>query len=300
MEKSKIAYKGWENCYYLANDLIELYITTDVGPRIIHFGYKGEPNVLKQFDSQMGVTGGTTWHSFGGHRFWHAPEHPVRTYFPDNSPVKVEELPDGVKLIAPVETTTQVQKEIEIRLVDGKPSLSVTHRLINHNLWDIKVALWAITVMKQGSIGILPLPKRGSHAENLLPSSTLVLWAYTDFTDPRWRMGKNYIQLVQDANNTTPQKIGASVPDGWGASWVDGYLFIKQMEIFEGAPYVDLGSHFELFTNDEILELESVGQYQTIEAGTAREHVELWSLYRDIPYPDSEKTITEQIARLVN
>lgn len=77
----KISYLGWPNCYRLSNDQVDLIITTDVGPRIIRFGFVGEANEFVEFPEQVGRMGEAEWLNFGGHRLWHAPENKARTYF---------------------------------------------------------------------------------------------------------------------------------------------------------------------------------------------------------------------------
>jgi hypothetical protein len=42
---------------------------------------------------------------------------------------------------------------------------------------------------------IIPLPQRGTHPENLLPTTSLVLWQYTHMSNPRWTWGSQYILL---------------------------------------------------------------------------------------------------------
>ena len=42
----RVAYRGWPNCWRLANDYVELIATADVGPRIIHFAPAGGENVF--------------------------------------------------------------------------------------------------------------------------------------------------------------------------------------------------------------------------------------------------------------
>jgi hypothetical protein len=95
----KIDYHGWSNSYRLSNDLIELVVTTDVGPRLIHFSFKGEENEFLTSPDMMGTSGGDEWCLYGGHCFWHAPEHPIRTYLPDNTPLVFEDHNDYVRLV---------------------------------------------------------------------------------------------------------------------------------------------------------------------------------------------------------
>src|SRR5690349_10985616 len=37
----KTEYGGWPNCYRISNGEVELIVTTDVGPRIMHYGFVG-------------------------------------------------------------------------------------------------------------------------------------------------------------------------------------------------------------------------------------------------------------------
>src|SRR5690606_35403023 len=113
---------------------------------------------------------------------------------------------------------------------------------------------WALSVMAPGGMGILPLPPRGTHPEDLLPTSTLTLWSYTDLSDPRWTFGERFIRLQQDSNSAKPQKIGASVPDGWAAYQLGDTVFLKAFRPHTGGHYPDKNCSVEMFTNSEMLE----------------------------------------------
>src|SRR4051794_14464514 len=84
----KTDYAGWPNCYRISNGEVELIVTTDVGPRVIHFGFPGGKNVFVEYKEQLGKSGENTWQARGGHRLWAAPESMPDTYALDNSPVK--------------------------------------------------------------------------------------------------------------------------------------------------------------------------------------------------------------------
>lgn len=290
-----INYKGWANCVRLSNGLVDLVVTTEVGPRIIRFGFIGQDNEFKEFAGQIGLTGGDTWRNYGGHRLWHAPEDPVRTYFPDNSPVNYEEIKGGVRIMQSIETTTGIQKEMEIFLAPDRAHVNITHRLYNTNLWAVELAPWALSVMAPGGTAILPLPPRGSHTDNLLPANSLTLWAYTDMSDPRWTWGQRYILLRQDPHNPVPQKLGSSVPDGWMGYARNGHLFVKRATYLEDELYPDLGCSMETFTNDEILEVESVGPLAYLETGDFTEHVEDWFLFDGVPAPTGDEDVVQKI-----
>ena len=178
-QSSKTNYNGWPNCYRLANQEIELIATTDVGPRIIRFGFIDGDNEFVEFADQLGKTGGKDWRVYGGHRLWHAPEVEPRTYFPDNNPVKLEQHDDFIRVIQATELTSGIQKELDIRVHPAQASVEVVHRLRNCSPWDIELAPWALSVMAPGGTAIIPLPPRGSHGKHLQPESSLTLWKYT-------------------------------------------------------------------------------------------------------------------------
>lgn len=291
----KISYGGWENCYRLANNQVELIVTADVGPRIIRFGFIGQENMFKEFPEQIGKIESDKWLNFGGHRLWHAPEATPRTYYPDLEPVLIQQTEGGLIATQKPEPTTGLQKQIEINLSQEQPEVQLTHRLINHNLWSVETAPWALTVMAPGGAAILPLPPRGPHPKFILPTSTLMLWPYTNLGDDRFVFGEKYILLNQDPANAHPQKIGVFAPDGWAAYANQNCLFLKQIPIqFEGE-YPDLGANFEVFTNDAMLELESLGPIETIPPAGQIDHQEHWTLIKDIPKPENDQDVLKNI-----
>ena len=295
----KIDYHGWPNCYRFSNPLVDLIVTTDVGPRIIRFGFVGEVNEFYENPATLGKVGGSEWCNYGGHRLWHAPEAIPRTYFPDNSPVKLEEHTGFIRLIQPVESTTGIQKEMDITLQPDAAWVQVTHRLCNNSPWMVELAAWGLSVMAPGGIAIIPLPPRGAHQDHLQPVNTLTLWAYTDMTDPRWTWGQRYILLRQDTHRTEPQKTGMMNLDGWVAYARGGHLFVKTFTYLPGKTYPDFGCSIEVFTNQAMLEVESLGPLTRLEPGESVEHVEHWYLFRDIPQPTSEAEVETWITPFV-
>jgi hypothetical protein len=288
-----IDYHGWPNSLHLSNGQIDLIATTDVGPRIIHFGFTGEDNELATFPDQLGKTGGSEWRVYGGHRLWHAPEDRVRTYLPDNSPVKVEQIGDTVRLIQPVEVGAGIAKEIDITLAPDAARVTIVHRLRSHNLWPMTLAPWAITVMEKRGIAILPLP-RGEEG-GLLPSGTLALWPYTSMSDARWTWGHRYILLRQDPENPYAQKVGVSSHDGWIAYARGSHLMIKLIQPITGAIYPDFGCTIETYTNADGLEIETVAPFVNLEPGQAVEHTEHWHLFDNIPMPANDADVETHI-----
>lgn len=291
----KVSYHGWNNAYRLHNGTMEIVVVTDVGPRIIFCGFSGEQNFFKNFEDMLGLQGGDEWRIYGGHRFWHAPEDPVRTYYPDNTPVTIEDHGEFVRTIQDTEPTTGLQKELDLKIWADKNRVTITHRLRNNSLWPIETAPWGLSVMAQSGLCIFPTPPRGSHEGNLLPSHTMTFWAYTNMRDPRWSWGYEFTTLQQDPAQSIPQKLGASVVDGWAAYALNNQLFVKTFNYEPGATYPDRGANFETFTNDVFLEMESLGPLTSLAPAATVEHTENWYLFRDMPTPTTEVDIEAHI-----
>jgi hypothetical protein len=271
------SYGGWPNCLRLTNGRIELIVTTDVGPRVLRFGFVGGPNLFTEFKDHLGRTGDPHWLPYGGHRFWHAPEVMPRTYWPDNGPVPYELRGDTLILRQAVEGSTGLAKELEITLGEH---VTLVHRLINHGPWAIEAAPWCITIMAPGGRAIVPQEPFRPQPEALLPARPLVLWHYTDMADPRWTWGTRYVQLRQDPARPSMQKCGMANSHGWAAYTLGDQVFMKRFTPVSGATYPDFGCNTELFTNGDMLEVESLGPLARVEPGGSAEHAEQWALAR--------------------
>ncbi|HYO90997.1 MAG TPA: hypothetical protein VEQ40_05145, partial [Pyrinomonadaceae bacterium] len=183
----KVTYFGQVGCVRLFNGTVELVATVDVGPRIIRYGFPGEDNILGELPDVSIETPIGPWKPWGGHRLWTAPEANPRSYVPDNAPVEYEaEGEHGIHLTQRVERETGIRKELVIRLDDEGTRVTIHHVITNRNLWAIDVAPWAITNMRAGGVAILPQEPYRSWDEYLLPARPMVLWHYTDLSDPRW------------------------------------------------------------------------------------------------------------------
>ncbi len=277
----RVAFAGWPNCYRITNGEVELIATSDVGPRVIHCGFVGERNLLAVFDHQAGKSGEPYWMIRGGHRLWIAPEMVPDTYALDNGPVHVTTGSDTLTLRQQSEPETGLRKQISITLSpDG--GITVAHQIENTGPKPRRFSPWALTVMAPGGLAIIAFPPRGHHDEFLLPTNPLVMWAYTDFSDPRWRFTRKYLTLTCDPNVSAPQKAGLYHPHGFCAYLLGSHLFIKRYAAAANAPYPDFHCSLELFTNHEFLELETLGPLTDVIPDSAISHVEHWSLHRDV------------------
>jgi len=296
--QEKYSYGGWRNCIRLSNGNIELIATTDVGPRIIRFGFVGEQNMFREFPDQMGKTGGDEYRLYGGSRFWHGPEANPRCYYPDNNPVSYSWNGKTLKLTQETEVTTGIQKETEVILNQEENQVSLIYRLYNKNLWDIELAPWVLTIMNLGGRAIVPQEPFQAWEERLAPVRPLVLWAYTKMNDPRWIWGAKYIQLKQDPDAKSRQKLGILNTLGWAAYYLKGDLFIKRYKYDPEAKYTDFGVNTEIYTDPDIFEVETLGAFGKIPTGGFVEHKESCSLFKT-NIDESEESIDKNVLPMV-
>ena len=276
--QEKVAYAGWHNCIRLSNGQIELIATTDVGPRIIRFGFVGGTNFMKEYPEQVGKTGGDEWRIYGGHRLWQAPEDLKKSYALDNGPVAHNWNGGTLKLTQKVDATG-IEKEIDITMDAKRDRVTLVHRLTNRAPAGVSLAVWALSAMAPGGRAIFPQEVYRSHSDQLLPVRAMAVWGYTDMKDPRWTWGTKYIQLRQDNAVATPQKLGMTNTLGWAAYVIDKAIFINRFGYDSSGQYPDFNSNCETYTDGTMLEVETLGPMTQLAPNESVEHTEEWYLF---------------------
>lgn len=273
-----ITYYNLKNCLSLTNDTVTLIISTDIGPRILFYGYSEEQNVFKVFPEQIANIEPDVWKSYGGHRLWHAPEVYPRTYYPDNEPVPYEWDGKTLTFNCPVEKGTHIGKILTITLCEKGTEVSINHTLVNKGVWPVKLAAWCLSVMVAGGKVIVPQEDYKAHPDCLVPSRPLVLWHFTKMNDHRSIWGERYIQLIEDSNDSTKQKFGVRNSKGWAAYVLKNLVFIKRIPFFADAEYTDLGCNQEFYTEAGFLEVETLSPYIELQCEQSLSHLEKWML----------------------
>lgn len=298
MTPKKVEFMGWQHCLRLSNGKTELIIATDIGLRILRFGFIGEQNVLHLERSQLGSTGGKDWRIYGGHRLWHAPEAMPRSYCPDNDPVQFIQIEGGVRIIQSTENTTGIQKEMDITLAHNRNCATVVHRLINRNLWAVELAPWALSVLSAGGMAVIPQEPSGTADECLLPVRAVAVWPFTRIGDPRWTWGEQYILARHDAEQKTEQKIGVTNTLRWMAYCIEGDVLLKSFDYHPNVVYPDFQCNMEVYIDGRFLELETLGPLTSVLPGASVEHTERWLLDK-MPHPQNESDINRDLLQKV-
>ena len=302
-EITEITYNSWPRCIELNNGKIKLIVITAVGPRIIFCSTADSDfNLFYQNKEQQGKVNSTEWLHYGGHRLWHSPQIGYRPNQPDNSQVPFTIRNNSLILSCPEEAATKIQKEIEINLCPDEPRARIKHRIYNRGLWPITLAAWALTIMTEGGVEILPIPKEDTL---FMPNYAISFWPWTRPNDHRFTLGEKYMTIRHDRNDEHWFKIGYRNTEGWGAYLINGYMFTKLYSPIRGEKYPDYESTFETYTDNNFLELESLGPLKILEPGAYTEHTEEWYVFKDISLPSvtngiSETEIDEKITSLVS
>ena len=292
-------YKDYGKVVSVSNGIIEAFVTVDLGPRIIRFGFIGGENIMcddranagsradKEYEEFFGK--GKIWENMGGHRIWTSPESYPYCYNPDDMEVAVRKTESGAIFTPPAEIGTNLQKELEIKMDDDDASMQVIMRVTNLDKNDKEFAIWGLSVCSTGGTLVLPT---NDNDTGLLSNRKIIVWPYTDLTDDRIYFGKRYITLKQDKNAKEPIKLGLDLNKATAYYCKNGNIFCKRIEsVLPAGNYPDGGCNFETYTNDVFIEVESLGELKTVKNGETSVHREMWSLYKtntDINFKSEE------------
>jgi len=282
----ELSYGGWEHCIKIYNDVVELIVTVEVGPRIIRYGFPGKENEMCEIEATKGLKGGDEWRIYGGHRLWHSPEAEPRSYEPDNSSVGWERIPGGIKTVQDVERRTLIKKEMEIVLCPDSSVVNILHRLTNTGTWPVEMSVWSISAMAVGGREIIPVAGQNT---GVLPNRLISLWPYARLNDPRVHFGEKYIIMDHDPDLKHPFKLGIPNESGWAAYFNHNNLFVKKYTHVNAASYPDFGVSYESYINDFMLEMETLSPLASVGPNDAIEHIEKWELFDDVPVPPADE-----------
>ena len=248
-------------------------VATGYGPRVIGLSLGVGPELFAQLPPEIVIErpDSGTYRFHGGHRLWASPEVPEITYAPDEHSCDVTRGPDQVSITGPADRAG-LAKSIVVRLDGGR--LSVVHTLLNEGTGTIAAAPWAITQFPLGGLALMPLAAPGSHG--LQASHSLILWPYTDLSDPRlrWREQALLIETVAGPK----LKVGSGPAPGRLGYLRQGHLFTKEVAPVGPGAYPDRGAVAQVYADGSFCELESVGPIEELAPGASVSHTETWAV----------------------
>lgn len=294
IKKEIITSDKWGRCLKLANDFVELIVSLDFGPRILSFRLHEKENVFFE-DPEKTIfvddkeiadyyQDRDIWYNYGGHRLWINPEKLPQTYHPDTDAVDYRETESGAVFTQKEQLPNHLQLAIEIALEPKSSRVKVIHRVTNTGDVAKKFAIWCISPMAPGGTAIIPM---GAIADGALPNRVFSTWPYTDLTDSRLYIGKEFITLRQEPGNTyNPVNLGYNNLPGTAGYLNRGTLFIDRFRVNPDGIYSDGGAACEIFSNEAFLEVESLGELKDVAAGQTAEHEEQWELIAAAEEPE--------------
>lgn len=302
------SFKDYGRCLSVSNGVIEAYVTIDIGPRIIKFGYVNGQNLMNSHRSEMAPRcdkefcdyfgDGRRWENLGGHRIWTSPESYPETYYPDLEPVQYTVTKDGAVFTPKPETENGLAKSLEIKMDADDSNMQVIMNVKNISNEAKQFSVWGLTVSeKKGTV----IVKMNDNDTGLLSNRIISVWPYTDMSDKRIYWGNKYVTVTQDPESTKPLKLGFDLNCGTAYYVLGEDVFCKRYETnHPEGNYPDNGCSFEVYTNETIIEVESLGELKTIAPGETNTLIESWSLYKAPCKPDfrSDKSIDNLLMML--
>lgn len=300
----EVTYKNYGKCLSLSNDSMELYVTVNVGPRIVKCNLHGKDNLMfedidrvSHADVSSVYGEGKSWYIYGGHRLWLSPESLPETYYPDNDRVVYSTCSTGAEFMPPVQDVRNLQFSLSIELHETEPRAIIRHKITNMGSKPVTGAAWALSVMDKNGMIVIPQPQEDT---GLLGNRVLALWPYTDMTDSRIFWGDKYIALHQDPNVDKKIKLGINNTAGKIAYINHGQAIVKSFEPdFENSVYPDFGVSCEAFANQHFTESETLSPLKTIAHGESIEHTEVWTLFANVEIPESANESLESLGNII-
>ena len=260
-------------CVRLEGESTAVVVALSAGPRIL--GLIGADGNLMAVlpDSGIDRPDGRRFRFRGGHRLWAAPEDPDVTYQPDDEACSVTEVPDGVRVEAPVDGAGLAKTIVVRRCTDG---WTIDHEIRNASGAGATLAPWAVTQLRTGGEAILPssTDERGPRADR-----SVVLWPYTDPGDPRVRFGVDAIR-IEAIPEGAPLKLGVAPGRGSVSYRLGAEVFEKRVDVDPTATYPDRGAAIQVYACADFCELETLGALRRLPPGAAASHRETWTVRR--------------------
>lgn len=285
-------YKNYGKCLEISNGTVDILVTLDIGPRIIRYGFCNKENTFYEDierktcydkpDLKEMYGEGAKWYLYGGHRLWISPEY-TETYYPDNNPVTYETFENEAIFSTDIQEVTGLQFSMSVMLSDEGTDVRVSHFIENCSGEPQTYAAWALTVLAKGGTELIPT---NTDDTVLLPNRTIRAWPYTDFTDHRLYMGRNYVTLKSDSSENA-LKLGFDLKKGTAAYLNNGKMFVKKFCHYDAGAYPDNGCSFETYTNGFFLECETLGEIGVKSDGAMISHIEYWTLYDGVKIDDA-------------
>lgn len=297
----EVAYKNYGKCLAISNELMEILVTVDIGPRIIKCNLTGKENMMfedieRSFSEDVSSVFGADkkWYIYGGHRVWMSPESFPVTYYPDNDKVVYRTFANGAEFTPSTQAVSGIQISMKVEIAENEPKLKLTHKITNTKKEPVTGAVWCLSVMAPGGTSLAVQPTEDT---GLLANRSLIIWPYTRMTDSRMSITDKYITVSQSKDAECNLKIGFNNTFGKAAYINEGQALVKYSEYQHGENYPDNGCSTEIFTNTLFEEVESLSPVATLSRGESITHTEEWQLFDGIEVSEKTDAALAEVAK---
>jgi hypothetical protein len=278
---ANITYHGWKDALLLTNGLVEVVVVPSIG-RVMQFRFAGKEDgpfwENRQIDGKQPDPSSSEWGNFGGDKTWPSPQSEWGRVTPrgwpppvafDSMPVTAQTGKGRIVLISPVDPHYGIRTRREIRLVRGKPRMTITTTYEKVEGKPLRAGVWIITQLKDPVTVLARIPKETMFKAGYnKQSGDLPLDLM--FERPYLSMGRD---------RKTPHKVGT---DASNLLWVgqDEMVRIDSARMPHGE-YPDQGSSAEVYTNPDpntYVELEMLGPLQDLKPGSKINQMNTYTL----------------------
>jgi hypothetical protein len=284
----QIVYRGYEECYCLANEAVQVRIVAEAGGRVLSYERNGY-DIIYQNSANDGKTldnAGSAWEPDGGRLDIGPEESRVQNFKVPPRPQlwqgawKTESLgPNTLQLTSAVVPELGVQVVRVYELDEHSSRLEVRQTMQNVSDAPTRWNFWSRTMVKGGGVCIQPV-----QAGELCPQG----WA---------KYGKGHIETqkphddrvaVQDdllvvAAGGQGTKFVTDAPAEWIAYVRDDWMFVKRFRYFPDETYTDgLGFTTSIYVDYPCCEIEPLSPQVNLQPGQSYTFSEWWWL---LPYP---------------
>ena len=290
---SRLAFRGFEDCYRLSNGTVDVVLVPESGGRVLCYGLDGKNILYADPQADAGRRAPAARVFQDGGRFDIGPEkHP-------HTPIPPRPLlwrgpwtatiggPRTVVLTSVKCPATRVQITRAFTLAADSSHLLVRQTMTNVSDAPTEWCFWSRTLAAGGGTCVVPL----NRASTFPKGYARYLWGgkpieTAEPEEPRLRTVDG--MLVLRAVGESSLKVGLDSSDGWMAYACDGLLFAKRFRYVPGGVYNDaLGFSAAIYLNEKMCELEPISPRAVLGPGESYTFDEEWWLF-DYPItPDT-------------
>jgi hypothetical protein len=271
----------------LENEFFRIECLAEAGPRIVRLipTWTGE-NLFAEVPDLKTKATSSDYQYWGGHGFCYAFDSLSHTYIMDSQGGSAKSVQKGLRLSGSREQKTGLQKTVTIQISSTQPFILVKHKLENQGRHSVRLAPWAITMLRTQGVAILPQESASGDSTGLKPNRIFALWPDTRWDDPRLHLGDEFVLIKSDSTKHA-MKLGYFNPHGWLGYVHGGVVFLKRYGVRSDEEYPDFGCNSEVYANFRGVELGSLGPLLELAPKQQVIHTETWEVYKDKEVPKS-------------